>query len=206
MKSVAVYSLKGGVGKTTLAVNLAWASASLSARRTLLWDLDPQAAATFLLRGERLGSRQARGVFERDVSPAKLISPTDIANLALLPADKSLRGLDRYLHDLGKKKRLGKLLDEVAKKFDRIILDCPPGLTETIEQVLRAADVIVVPVIPSPLSQRAADATPARSTPSDSARERTQNSSPPIRYAVARPTSACRNAAPSRSRSASPAR
>ena len=49
MATIAIYSLKGGVGKTTLAVNLAWAAAVQSARRTLLWDLDPQAASTFLL-------------------------------------------------------------------------------------------------------------------------------------------------------------
>ena len=50
---MAVYSLKGGVGKTTLAVNLAWASATLSSRRTLLWDLDGQAAATWILGQEK---------------------------------------------------------------------------------------------------------------------------------------------------------
>ena len=50
MATIAIYSLKGGVGKTTLAVNLAWCSATLSARRTLLWDLDPQGAATHCYR------------------------------------------------------------------------------------------------------------------------------------------------------------
>jgi chromosome partitioning protein len=155
MKSVAIYSIKGGVGKTTLAVNLAWASATLSSRRTLLWDLDPQAAATFLLDGERLNGRDAKSVFARDLSPARLLVGTAFDRLDLLPADTSLRELDRFFYDLGKKKRLEKLLDSLGADFDRILLDCPPGLTETSEQVLRAADVIVVPVIPSPLSQRA---------------------------------------------------
>ena len=63
--------------------------------------------------------------------------------------------LDRLFFELGKKKRLARLIEGLGKDYDRIILDCPPGLTETSEQVLRAADVIVVPVIPSPLSQRA---------------------------------------------------
>ena len=75
----------------------------------------------------------------------------------LLPADESLRGLDRFLFGLGKKKRLLRLIQEVGRNYDRILLDAPPGLTETSEQVLRAADLIIVPVIPSPLSRRALD-------------------------------------------------
>jgi len=157
MKTVAVYSLKGGVGKTTLAVNLALASATRSARRTLLWDLDPQAAATWLLGPHLPKRRDAQAVFAKDVDPAKLIRPTGTDRLDLLPADASLRGLDRFLFDLGKRRRLLKLIEEVGRDYDRILLDAPPGLTETSEQVLRAADIIIVPVIPSPLSRRALD-------------------------------------------------
>ncbi|HTU13300.1 MAG TPA: AAA family ATPase [Allosphingosinicella sp.] len=157
MKTVAVYSLKGGVGKTTLAVNLAWASATRSARRTLLWDLDPQAASTFLLGGDAPARSDAQAVFAKDVDPAKLIRPSATERLDLLPADASLRGLDRFLFGLGKRKRLLKLIEDVGRDYDRILLDAPPGLTETSEQVLRAADLIIVPVIPSPLSRRALD-------------------------------------------------
>jgi chromosome partitioning protein len=155
MAVIAVYSLKGGVGKTTLAVNLAWSAAIQSSRRTLLWDLDPQSAASFLLGADNKAKSEAQAVFAKDVAPNKLIRATDTDRLSLLAADTSLRGLDRLLFTIGKKKRLAKLLEDVRKQYDRVILDCPPGLTETSEQVMRAADIIIVPVIPSPLSQRA---------------------------------------------------
>ncbi|HSX55689.1 MAG TPA: ParA family protein [Sphingomonas sp.] len=154
MATVAIYSLKGGVGKTTLAVNLGWCAATLSARRTLLWDLDPQAASTFLLGGGK-GKAQAQSVFTKDVEPSKLAHATATDRLDLIGADASLRGLDLLFHELDKKKRLAKLLGQLDKAYDRMLLDCPPGLTETSEQVMRAADLIVVPVIPSPLSERA---------------------------------------------------
>jgi chromosome partitioning protein len=155
MAVVAVYSLKGGVGKTTLAVNLAWSAAIQSSRRTLLWDLDPQSAASFLLGSDDKAKGSARAVFAKDVAARTLVRATDTERLSLLAADTSLRSLDQLLFSLGKRKRLAKLLEDMRKAYDRVILDCPPGLTETSEQVMRAADVIIVPVIPSPLSQRA---------------------------------------------------
>lgn len=156
MKVVAVYNLKGGVGKTTLAVNMAWCAATLSARRTLLWDLDPQAAATFLV-GAEPTAEKARSVFAKDIAPARLIKATETDRLSILPADRSLRSLDPLFLTLGKRRRLAKLLEGLSGQYDRIILDCPPGLTETSEQVMRAADVILIPVIPSPLARRAFD-------------------------------------------------
>lgn len=161
MATIAIYSLKGGVGKTTLAVNLAWCAATRSARRTLLWDLDPQAASTFLLT-DRLPKSQAQDAFTKDVDPGKLIRKTAIERLDLIAADPSLRGLDLLFHELDKKKLLTKLLAQAGKNYDRVLLDCPPGLTETSDQVMRAADLIVVPVIPSPLSERALDAVAQR--------------------------------------------
>lgn len=153
--TIAVYSLKGGVGKTTFSVNLAWASARISRRRTLLWDLDPQAASTWLMtEGNGLES-DAQAVFAKSVDARSLCRPSRFEGIDVLGADTSLRGLDRMLFDIGKKKRLSRLIDGLSNDYDRIILDCPPGLTETAEQVLQAADIVIVPVIPSPLSQRA---------------------------------------------------
>lgn len=157
MATIAVYSLKGGVGKTTLAVNLAWSAAIQSSRQTLLWDLDPQAASSFLVSDGKAKKEAAQAIFTRDVAPHKLITSTAIDRLDLLAADTSLRGLDQLFFSLGKRKRLSKLIETLEKTYDRIILDCPPGLTETSEQAMRAADLILVPVIPSPLSRRALD-------------------------------------------------
>jgi len=155
MASIAVYSVKGGVGKTTLAVNLAWCAASISRRRTLLWDLDAAGGSGFLLGVDPKKKRSADSVFAEGADPLKLIRPTGHANLDLLPADESIRTLGRQLDRLGKKKRLAKLVEGLSREYDRILFDCPPVLNEVSAQVMRAADVVIVPLPPSPLSARA---------------------------------------------------
>jgi len=156
MATIAIYASKGGVGKTTLAVNLAWASATLSSRRTLLWDLDAQGGASFILAPDRKAGDEARAVIERDLSPRKLIVPTAISNLDLLPADASLRTLDVLFSEIDSKKRLLKISAALDKDYDRIIIDCPPGLGNTADQIIRGADLILLPLIPSTLSARIA--------------------------------------------------
>lgn len=155
MASIAVYSVKGGVGKTTFAVNLAWCAANISRRETLIWDLDPANGSGFLLGVDPKKKRTAESVFDQARDPTKLIQNTDFAGLHLLPADESIRTLDRQLDRIGKKKRLAGLVEQLDRDFDRIIFDCPPVLNEVSAQVMRAADLVIVPLPPSPLSARA---------------------------------------------------
>ncbi len=157
MASIAIYSVKGGVGKTTFAVNLAWCAASISRRKTLLWDLDASNGSGYLLGVDPKKKRTAESVFSADRQPSKLIQKTDYANLDLLPADESIRTLGRQFDRIGKRKRLAKLTEQLTKEYDRIIFDCPPVLNEISTQVMRAADLVIVPLPPSPLSTRALD-------------------------------------------------
>ncbi|MXO86358.1 AAA family ATPase [Altererythrobacter aurantiacus] len=157
MAVVALYSVKGGVGKTTLAANLAWCSATISCRRTLLWDLDAGGGSAFLLGVEPNRRDRASDVFDGQREPAELISATGFEDLHVLPADESIRALDAQFAGIGKRKRLAKLTGKLARDYERIVLDCPPVLNEISAQVMRAADVIIVPLPPSPLSSRAFD-------------------------------------------------
>ena len=155
MKTIAVFSAKGGVGKTALAVNLAHASASQSGRRTWLWDLDAQGAATWLLKlAPRAGAKARRGLTSSGDDLADLIQPSEFPNLDVLAADRSLRRLEADLAGEDSAKLLKKRLKTLEASYDRVVLDCPPGLTELADQLFRAVDLLLVPLLPAPLSER----------------------------------------------------
>lgn len=154
MASVAVYSPKGGVGKSTCAVNLAYSSAMTSKRRTLLWDIDAQGAAGYLV-GVQRRRDEAHRIFSKDAAPEALAQASPFLQLSVLAADTSLRRLDVQLVEEDARKRIRKLIRSLERKFDRIILDCPPGFTEISEQIFRAVDLVVIPIPPSPLGLRA---------------------------------------------------
>ena len=157
MAVIAVYSSKGGVGKTTMATNLGWCSARRAGRRTLLWDLDPSDGAGFMFALDTPRMRQARSLFAGDIPPSTLIQPSSFAGLDLLPADSSLRELDAMLLRMGQRHRLATLCRQIGRSYDRLILDCPPMRNELSAQVMRAASLVIVPLPPSPLSARAFD-------------------------------------------------
>jgi len=157
MAVIAVYSSKGGVGKTTLSVDLAWRCATLGEHRTLLWDLDVQGGAAFLLGIDSEPRMRAAGVFQREGRPDQLIESTAYPRLSLLSADDSLRSLPLHLARLGQKRRLAVLAQSLHRDFERIVLDCPPMQGEVSDQILAAADVLIVPLPASPLAARGLD-------------------------------------------------
>jgi chromosome partitioning protein len=154
VRTIATYSIKGGVGKTTSAVNLA-DEAARSGARVLLWDLDPQGATTFFLRVKPAVKGGAERLIGKKGALADSVRATDIAGLHLVPADFSFRHLDLHLDDTKRPtKRLAALLDPLADRYDLAILDCAPGMTLTSESVFAAVDALLVPTIPTTLSKR----------------------------------------------------
>lgn len=157
MKIFATYNIKGGVGKTSTAVNLAYLSAR-EGRRTLLWDLDPQGAATYMfrVRPRVKGGGHALVTRKRPIEAA--LKATDFDNLDLLPADFSYRNMDLELDDTKRRtRRLGQLLDSVDGDYDVVFLDCPPSISLVSENVMHASDTLLVPLIPATLSLRTFD-------------------------------------------------
>lgn len=153
MRILGVYNIKGGVGKTATAVNLAFLAAA-EGRRTLVWDLDPQAAATFYFRVKprvKDGKKLIKGKVDLD----EVVKGTDFENLDLLPSDFSYRNMDLILGDAKKPTlQLLRLLRPLAEEYDLVVLDCPPSISLVSENIFRAADALLVPTIPTTLSLR----------------------------------------------------
>ena len=153
MRTLAIYSMKGGVGKTATAVNLGFLAAQ-AGKRVLLWDLDPQAASTFYLRVKpKVGG--ARKLLSGKVDLDSLIKASDYDHFDLLPARFSFRKADLALANKdAPAKRFQRLLEPLAAHYDLLIFDCAPGLSTMSEAVLASSDLALVPVIPTPLSLR----------------------------------------------------
>jgi len=154
MSVIAVYNMKGGVGKTTTAVNLSYLSAA-AGQRTLLWDLDPQAASSFAFRIRPHVAGFRKRSLENSHVLAEAIKQTDYDDLDLLPADFAYRKMDRLLGRLGKPERvISNLIADLAHGYDTVLLDCPPGMSLLTEGVFAAADIVLAPTIPTVLSLR----------------------------------------------------
>lgn len=155
MKVLACYSIKGGVGKTAAAVNLAYLAAQES-YRVLLCDLDPQGASSFYFRVRPKEQKLAlKRLLEKRGRLLANIRESDHTCLDLLPAHAAYRRFDVLLHAMKKsRERLARLLGKLSEDYDLVILDCPPNLTLLAENAFAAADRIIVPVVPTTLSER----------------------------------------------------
>ncbi len=154
---LATYSIKGGVGKTTTAVNLAYLSAK-EGSRTLLWDLDPQGAATYLLRIKPKIKGGGKSLIRGRSELERLVRGSDFEGLDILPADASYRHMDLHLARTKRPtQQLARVLAPLRHDYDLIILDCPPSLSLVSESVFRAAATLIVPMIPAPLPARTLD-------------------------------------------------
>lgn len=156
---LALVNLKGGVGKTTTAVNLAAAFAR-SGLRALVVDLDPQGSATLSLgvtrEEEGAAPASTAEVLTGKAEAAETIRPTATEGIDLLPASLRLAGLDLTLaRKQEPEKLLKKALAPVRRRYDVILFDCPPGLTLLSMNGLSAATAFLVPVVPHHLDMEA---------------------------------------------------
>ena len=153
-KVLATYNIKGGVGKTSAAVNLAYLAAR-DGQRALLWDLDPQGASTYLFRVRPKVRGGVRKLIRLKTRVTDLIKGTDHPGLDLLPADFSYRhmdlALDAFKHPT---RRLVRVLEPLQSDYDWVFLDCPPSISLVSESVFEVADALLVPIIPATLSSR----------------------------------------------------
>jgi chromosome partitioning protein len=149
MKRIAVINQKGGVGKTTTTVNLGAALAK-SGFRVLLLDMDPQANLTVHVdKRPDLESHTLTSLLVEDTPLQALVQPTTLPNLAVVPSDTSLAGVEQVLANrIGRETILREALEAfpAAKDFDFVLFDCPPSLGVLSANALVAADWVVIPM------------------------------------------------------------
>ena len=148
-KIIAVVTQKGGVGKTTSAVNLAAALGELG-KECLLVDIDPQGNATS---GVGVDKRQVRrstyDLLSGDIPAEQAILPTGFAHLSLLPSSVALAGAEIEMVELARREsRLKAALAPCREKYDFIFIDCPPALGLLTLNALVAADTFLIPAQP----------------------------------------------------------
>lgn len=146
-KVIAVANQKGGVGKTTSAVNIA-ASLGFSKKKTLLIDVDPQGNATSGVGiDKRLCKHTTYDLLVSDTKAKDIIVPTQFDNLSVMPSGIDLAAAEIEIMDFENRSyRMKQAIVEIKTDFDYIIIDCPPSLGLITTNALTAADTILVPI------------------------------------------------------------
>ncbi len=153
MVTIALYNLKGGVGKTASCVNFAYL-ASKDGYKTLLWDIDPQGSTSFYYQ-VKPKYKGIRKLMTRDANLEEGIMSTSYENLDIIPADHSARSFDIMMDEMkSSKKRLKGIIQQLSDEYDFVFIDCPPGFSVLAENIFNAADIMLMPVIPTTLSVR----------------------------------------------------
>jgi chromosome partitioning protein len=153
MVSIALYNLKGGVGKTAATINLAYLAAA-DGFKTIVWDLDPQASSSFYLNIQPTAKNESKKLLTDELQLKHAIQDSIFKNLWAIPSDISARNADVVLDEMKKsRKKLRNLLGNL-KQFDVVFIDCPPGISLLHENIFYAADWIIMPNIPTTLSIR----------------------------------------------------
>jgi cellulose biosynthesis protein BcsQ len=154
MVTIALYNLKGGVGKTAATINLAFLSAQ-QGFKTLIWDLDPQGSSSFYLGAQASVKNESKKILSNEFELQHAIQATPYEHLDVVPADLSARHADVLLHEMKQsRKKIASLLAPLQKKYDVIFLDSPPGISLLHETIFYAADWVLMPNIPTTLSIR----------------------------------------------------
>lgn len=154
MTTIALYNLKGGVGKTASCVNLAYLAAA-DGYNTLIWDTDQQGSASYYYKVKAKQYQYAEAIYAKNAAVKDHILPTTFEHIHILPAvNNSTAVHDVNLLLSNSKNPIKNILKQVSGTYEFVFIDCPPGFSQLTQHIIDAVDYVLMPVIPTTLSVR----------------------------------------------------